>query len=534
MSGLSSIQQQEERRALSRSALSVPGVCGAGSSAHQQHTAATALPAMPRAATPPSDSELSSASLLHDALCPSSSGQPSTSAPSISGGAASHAARATPLPSKSAKRCAAEALLAARYSLGSSGTDSASAHAQLPPFGSRGTPGAAPAGAGKRRVCGDGGCAPSSGAAASGLHTSAASNGREHSYVDATDASSSAGSVAAAEADASGGPVLVRGCPPDCPCRTAAAAAPPPSSSSSSAHGGAARAAWCAGDARIPHTPWASVYDSNPSSYAVHTLARGHVHVRLPDGLTVSVVSSAAAAPAAIEHLASTMGDAFVAIDLEWRPVFRPGQAQSKVAVIQLATSTHALVIHTAVMGFSLPPAVRAFLTGGTATLVGFSWDSSDEAKMRCSFGIGRDDFPAFVDLQEVATSLGYHDYGLSRLTQRVTGLVMPKSKKVQCSNWAAHSLSMQQIKYAALDVFSAGTVFRGLRLWHSSPSPCPSCLHPVGADRGELFPLRCGAAACDATFSRHSAWANHTGSTGHAPDAYAVCGTCGRLQPKK
>jgi hypothetical protein len=42
----------------------------------------------------------------------------------------------------------------------------------------------------------------------------------------------------------------------------------------------------------------------------------------------------------------------------------------------------------------------------------------------------------------------------------------MPKSKTVSMSNWEQHALSPNQIKYAALDVFVAGVVFRcGLQL---------------------------------------------------------------------
>jgi len=41
-------------------------------------------------------------------------------------------------------------------------------------------------------------------------------------------------------------------------------------------------------------------------------------------------------------------------------------------------------------------------------TFVGLSWDSSDETKMRSSFGFGRADFDRFVDLSEVFAQLGY------------------------------------------------------------------------------------------------------------------------------
>jgi hypothetical protein len=40
--------------------------------------------------------------------------------------------------------------------------------------------------------------------------------------------------------------------------------------------------------------------------------------------------------------------------------------------------------------------------------LLGFSWDSSDEAKMQRTFGFGRSSFASFLDLQHVASSLGY------------------------------------------------------------------------------------------------------------------------------
>ena len=169
----------------------------------------------------------------------------------------------------------------------------------------------------------------------------------------------------------------------------------------------------------------------------------------------------------------------------------------------------------------------------------------------------------------------------------QVMGIEMPKSRKVSCSNWAARSLNMQQIKYACLDVFVAGQVrsgqggcrgqqataddrvwmygnvgivwttwqiscpawplarnifrlrwqapthtacsscptpipsppfrrcappssqiFRGLRLWHSSPSPCPACLHPVGTPME--MSLACAHAGCNASFKNLPAYQMH------------------------
>ena len=40
--------------------------------------------------------------------------------------------------------------------------------------------------------------------------------------------------------------------------------------------------------------------------------------------------------------------------------------------------------------------------------VVALGWSSSDEGKMQRSFGVGRADFPAFVDLGDVFRDLGY------------------------------------------------------------------------------------------------------------------------------
>ena len=65
-------------------------------------------------------------------------------------------------------------------------------------------------------------------------------------------------------------------------------------------------------------------------------------------------------------------------------------------------------------------------------TLVGFGWDGADESKMRASFGVGRACFGAFLDLQRVAASLGYSNYGLSALAVRVLALNLPKPRAVR------------------------------------------------------------------------------------------------------
>ena len=103
--------------------------------------------------------------------------------------------------------------------------------------------------------------------------------------------------------------------------------------------------------------------------------------------------------------------------------------------------------------------------------------------KMKSTFGVGRDCFARFLDLQQVANSLGYPSIGLAALTLRVLGVTLPKSRSVSKSDWQRSKLTPAQVHYAALDALITGSVFRGLRLWHASPSPCTACKQPFGVE---------------------------------------------------
>lgn len=117
-------------------------------------------------------------------------------------------------------------------------------------------------------------------------------------------------------------------------------------------------------------------------------------------------------------------------------------------------------------------------------TFVGFSWDGADEGKMAATFGAGRALFSRLIDLQHVGAALGYHGLGLGALARQVLGVQPPKSRKVTMSNWEARQLSPTQLQYAALDAVVTASVYRGLRLWHASPSACTACRQMLGEVR--------------------------------------------------
>ncbi|GLC38549.1 hypothetical protein PLESTB_001738500 [Pleodorina starrii] len=287
---------------------------------------------------------------------------------------------------------------------------------------------------------------------------------------------------------------------------------------------------WCGFEVTLPSVNWQAVFDEPPGALQRFSIARGYEKLVLPQGLVTYVVENERHVGDALRHLKAGMQDRLIAIDLEWRPETVSGRV-SPVALLQLSSARVCVVVRTCCMGYGLPPDLAAFLKEAQAghVLLGFGWDSADEAKMRGTFGLGRADFGKFLDLQEVASSLGYHGFGLSRLSQQVLGLPLHKSKSISRSNWAAPQLTNHQLKYASLDVLVAGQLFRALRLWHSSPSPCADCRSPIG----ELLlpgPLRCGNPDCTtrpaANLAQHR---DHCAATGHQA-RYAACATCGRL----
>lgn len=61
-----------------------------------------------------------------------------------------------------------------------------------------------------------------------------------------------------------------------------------------------------------------------------------------------------------------------------------------------------------------------------------FGWDGSDERKMQQTFGAGKQDFSAFVDLLRLNNQLGYGPNGLSSMSRQVLGLSLQKDKEVR------------------------------------------------------------------------------------------------------
>ena len=196
----------------------------------------------------------------------------------------------------------------------------------------------------------------------------------------------------------------------------------------------------------------------------------------------VRVVDDPAEMSEALAWLGASMRDCLLGFDVEWRAEFRKGQ-RNKVALLQIASFSRVLLLRTSHAG--LPDACRGFLSRPGVCLVGFDF-RCDAKKLQESFGF---DLHAVrhIDLKVFGEALGYRQLGLSRLVLVTFARELPKSKKVSMSNWEQPGpLSPAQIKYAAMDAWVCGHIFRQLRLWHETGKT-------AWEGRGILCRGRCG-----------------------------------------
>jgi hypothetical protein len=184
----------------------------------------------------------------------------------------------------------------------------------------------------------------------------------------------------------------------------------------------------------------------------------------------------------------------------------------------------------------TLPSAPPLPLQSPDIVLLGFSWDTADEAKMQHTFGWGKARFKHFLDLQQVAGSLGYTRLGLGRLTQLALKVHLPKVKHWSTSNWEAPTLHLNQILYAALDVLVAGQVFRALRTLHKYSDACAKCKQVQGHVHEPPLVFACSEPGCGKAYSDYMAYTNHCAMQQHAIEWQVCieCGLIGRLPASK
>jgi len=147
-----------------------------------------------------------------------------------------------------------------------------------------------------------------------------------------------------------------------------------------------------------------------------------------------------------------------VGFDTESKPTFTVGAVQNGPALVQFATVDHAFIVQTATPGVA--DFLRAMIATDEVVKVGIGL-ASDRPGLQRKFGV---ELGASVDVSFLIRQRGYKDaVGLKTAVAIVLGQRLPKSKKTTTSNWAAPTLSPQQIQYAANDAHASLMIYRAL-----------------------------------------------------------------------
>lgn len=148
-----------------------------------------------------------------------------------------------------------------------------------------------------------------------------------------------------------------------------------------------------------------------------------------------------------------------VGFDTESKPMFVAGGEPTGPHIVQFATATQAFIVRTEAPG--MLEFLRAVLESDTLLKVGFGLES-DQGPLYRKLGVK---LAGGVDVSRMVRRLGFSQpVGLKTAVAVVLGQRLPKSKRVTTSNWAARTLSPQQLQYAANDAHASLMVYRALR----------------------------------------------------------------------
>ncbi|KAF8350210.1 ribonuclease H-like domain-containing protein [Amanita rubescens] len=153
-----------------------------------------------------------------------------------------------------------------------------------------------------------------------------------------------------------------------------------------------------------------------------------------------------------------------VGFDLEWKPVYRKGQRENPVALVQLANSHKVLLIHICKMP-EFPAKLKVLLENPDVLKAGAGIQKDAEKLFRdCNVSMR-----GCVDLSLLARTVDNAQWkglfkqpiGLARLVQTYKSLAMDKGR-IQRSNWE-RQLSLAQQTYAGNDAHAGFIIYSRL-----------------------------------------------------------------------
>jgi ribonuclease D len=141
--------------------------------------------------------------------------------------------------------------------------------------------------------------------------------------------------------------------------------------------------------------------------------------------------------------------------DTETRPSFKKGDF-FKVALLQLSTENEAYLIR--LHGITQFESVKNIFENKQIVKVGVAI-RDDLKELQKIFKFTPQNF---IELQDLAKLKGLKNFGLKGMTEEV--LQASLSKRAKISNWEAHTLTDQQIMYAATDAWIGLKLFQKIK----------------------------------------------------------------------
>lgn len=144
--------------------------------------------------------------------------------------------------------------------------------------------------------------------------------------------------------------------------------------------------------------------------------------------------------------------------DTESKPIFNRGQRSDGPHLIQLATRSDVFlfpVVSEAQMCLAAP-VLKAVLEAREIVKVGFGLGDDNRSLLR-KLDI---QIRGVIDLSRTLSESRRTQLGAKAAVEKYFGQKLQKSKRISTSNWAAATLDVRQLKYAADDAHSALLVY--------------------------------------------------------------------------
>ncbi|CAD5168194.1 unnamed protein product [Musa acuminata subsp. malaccensis] len=153
-----------------------------------------------------------------------------------------------------------------------------------------------------------------------------------------------------------------------------------------------------------------------------------------------------------IRSMKQCMDHVSLGFDIEWRPVFKRGEAPRKAAVMQICLeNARCYVMH--IIHSGIPPGLKCLLEDTVSVKVGVCI-ANDAWKMTNDYNVCVEPLEDLSSLANLKLGGVPKRWSLASLTEMITCKQLEKPKKIRMGNWEADVLSKEQLQYAATDAF--------------------------------------------------------------------------------